>query len=429
MTSAFVRYLQDRLLIRGAMPMSSFMSECLTNPRFGYYATKRGDAILGARGDFVTSPEISPMFGEVITVYLVDKWRRLGQPASLRLLELGPGRATLMADILTRSRRSFPDFFNAIGSLSLVEVSPSLRQTQLDRLASLLPQHASLAHLDSVNDFADDSASGASGGAPPLNDLLILSHEFYDCLPANVYEQLDGVWKEKYLAWDADGDRFVFVHRKLDENVRRLFLDHRLIAPGDDVVNRKTTDTGLLGSRATSVASNKYLEVSMEALRTFEHSVTLMQRRGGAQLLIDYGNLSVNYPSLRFILGHEIVTSVDSDYIKANVGNVDLSVDVHFGPLMAIAHKMGLTETFLSSQAAFLFRNGLQPLLFRRLAACTDESTAARVVADFKRLTDDDQMGRVYKVLECTHDARTAPSAPSAPSAAKPPTIPKHRKR
>lgn len=309
------------------MPMSQFMTECLLNPRFGYYATKSGERILGARGDFVTSPEISPMFGQVLTVNLVDKWRRLGQPRAVRLLELGPGKATLMADVLAQSRRSFPDFHNAIASLSLVEVSPSLRQLQRDKLAALLPRHATLAHFDSIDDFdnREDVADAPAASPAVVNDLMIVSHEFYDCLPTNVYELIDGAWKEKFLAWDADGDRFVFVHRKLDENVRRYFMDFRLIAPGDDVVGRRTIDAALLATRAANPAANKYLELSFEALRIFERSAQLLLRRGGAQVLIDYGNLSVNYPSLRFILGHEIATSVDSDYLKANVGNVDLS--------------------------------------------------------------------------------------------------------
>lgn len=412
------------------------MTECLLNPRFGYYATKPADAILGARGDFVTSPEISPIFGEIIAVNLVDKWRRFGSPAPLRLLELGPGKATLLADMLRRTRTSFPDFHSAIGSVSLLEVSPSLRQIQRDTLAPLLPAKAHLAHLDTIDQFdegvndSDDTMTTASSPPPPLNDLIVLSHEFYDCLPTNVYERQDGVWKEKHLSYDVESDQFGFFYRKIDESVRRYFLDHRLIAPSDDIVGAHSVDAGLrLKSLAPAPpnASPDYLELSFEALRIFERTAQLMLRRGGIQLLIDYGNVSVNYPSLRFILGHEMATAVDSDYIKKNVGNVDLSVDVHFGPLMAVAHKMGITDSYISSQSAFLFRNGIQPLFFRRLAACTDAALAERLIADFRRLTDDDAMGRVYKFYECSYDARQASSAPS--KSVRPAVLPAHRKR
>jgi NADH dehydrogenase [ubiquinone] 1 alpha subcomplex assembly factor 7 len=426
-TPQFVRYLQDRIGVRGALSMSQFMSECLLNPKFGYYATKHADAILGPRGDFVTSPEISPMFAQVIAVNLVHKWHRLGRPAPFSLLELGPGKATLLGDLLLQTKRSFPEFHNAIGSLSLLEVSPSLRQIQRDKLTPLLPPTARFDHLDAIEQF-DSASSDRNDKNAVLNDLIILSHEFYDCLPSNVYLRQNGAWMEKFLSYDVETDQFVFLYRKLDENVRRYFLDHRLIKPDATVVGAHSLDASLLKSHLQPPpdASWDYLELSFEALRIFEHTAQLLLRRGGTQLLIDYGNVSVNYPSLRFILGHEMATSVDSDYIKQNVGNVDLSVDVHFGPLMAIAHKMGITDSYLSSQSAFLFRNGIQALLMRRLTACNDAALAERLIADFRRLTDDEAMGRVYKVYECSHDLRNVSDA-SKPT--RPPVLPAHRKR
>lgn len=416
--------------------MSQFMSECLLNPKFGYYATKHAHRILGARGDFVTSPEISPIFAQVLSVNLVDKWRRLGRPSPFALLELGPGKATLLADLLSQAKRSFPDFHSAIGSLSLLEVSPSLRQIQRDTLTPLLPPTARFDHLDAIEQFdsnasshtATNTATTTTTTPPVLNDLIVLSHEFFDCLPTNVYQRQNGTWMEKFLSFDVETDQFAFLYRKLDDNVRRYFLDHRLIRPDAAVFGAHSLDASLLKSQLAPPpdASSDYLELSFEALRIFEYTTQLLLRRGGTQLHIDYGNVSVNYPSLRFILGHEMATTVDSDYIKKNVGNVDLSVDVHFGPLMAIAHKMGITDSYLSSQSAFLFRNGIQALLMRRLAACTDAALAERLIADFRRLTDDEAMGRVYKVYECSHDLRNVTDATKS---SRPPVLPPHRKR
>src|SRR5580700_11706781 len=123
-----------RRLIRiaGPMPLAEYMRLCLTHPQYGYYINRDP---LGAGGDFITSPEISQMFGELIGLWMAAVWQQMGAPENVRIVELGPGRGTLMVDAL-RAAKSARSFYTAI-VLHLVEVSPKLQAEQQQKLATL----------------------------------------------------------------------------------------------------------------------------------------------------------------------------------------------------------------------------------------------------------------------------------------------------
>jgi SAM-dependent MidA family methyltransferase len=118
--------------IAGPMPIAQYMRLCLTHPQYGYYVNRDP---LGAGGDFVTAPEISQMFGEIIGLWLASVWQQLGAPENIRLIELGPGRGTMLIDAL-RAAKSVPGFQAAV-VLHLVEISPALQKVQEQRLKSL----------------------------------------------------------------------------------------------------------------------------------------------------------------------------------------------------------------------------------------------------------------------------------------------------
>ncbi|HEY0235037.1 MAG TPA: SAM-dependent methyltransferase, partial [Afipia sp.] len=123
-------YIRDLIARSGPMPVSRYMSLCLTHPEYGYYVTRDP---LGRQGDFITAPEVSQMFGELIGLWAAAVWHAMDSPAKVQLIELGPGRGTMMADAL-RALRILPAFRDAI-DVHLVEVSPSLRAVQRDTLA------------------------------------------------------------------------------------------------------------------------------------------------------------------------------------------------------------------------------------------------------------------------------------------------------
>src|SRR5262245_43055451 len=141
------------------------MAEALGHPRFGYY---RKAAALGAAGDFTTAPEISQMFGELLGAWLAERWLAMGRPHQVRLVELGPGRGTLLADAL-RATRGVPGFHAAL-DLHLVEINEQLRLLQEAALSAFAPTWHAL--LDSV----------------PEGPTLLVANEFFDALPVRQFE-------------------------------------------------------------------------------------------------------------------------------------------------------------------------------------------------------------------------------------------------
>src|SRR6185295_1824374 len=169
----------------GPIAVAPYMELCLTHPERGYYTT--GDP-LGAQGDFITAPEISQMFGELIGLWAAAVWRQMGSPKSLRLVELGPGRGTMMADAL-RAAKVVPAFHAAI-AVHLVEVSPALQQMQQQTLESIgvpLSWHDTL-------------------GEVPEGPAIILANEFFDALPVHQAVRQDDGWHERVVSVDKNGD-------------------------------------------------------------------------------------------------------------------------------------------------------------------------------------------------------------------------------
>ena len=172
--------LKDVLIARiraaGPMTLADYMAECLTHPRHGYYVTRDP---FGAAGDFTTAPEISQMFGELLGLCLAQAWTDRGSPSSIQLVELGPGRGTLMADIL-RATRGVPGFHGAL-SLHMVEASPVLRDKQRETV------DRPILHHDSLGDVPDD--------AP----LYLVANEFFDALPIRQFRRDGPAWRERVV--------------------------------------------------------------------------------------------------------------------------------------------------------------------------------------------------------------------------------------
>ncbi|HZB92520.1 MAG TPA: SAM-dependent methyltransferase, partial [Stellaceae bacterium] len=181
--NALAERLARRIAAEGPLGIAEFMQAALLDPEFGYYATRDP---LGARGDFITAPEVSQVFGELIGLWCADAWEKMGRPSGVILTELGPGRGTLMADAL-RALKAAPQFGRAL-TLHLVECSPVLRRRQAERLAGAGPTwHDSLASL-------------------PEGPLILIANEFLDALPIRQLVRGERFWHERRVALGADGD-------------------------------------------------------------------------------------------------------------------------------------------------------------------------------------------------------------------------------
>ena len=327
----------------GPMSVATYMALCLTYPHQGYYSD--GDP-LGAGGDFITAPEISQMFGELIGFFVVNLWQQLGEPKSFTLLELGPGRGTLMNDAL-RVAAHAEGFLDAM-HLQLFEANTALRAQQQDRLGKYHPYWA-----DEVDAVSEDP-------------LFVVANEFFDALPIRQFAKTEDGWHERLIG--------------LRESQRAFGLSPTPIP--NESMPAAVRDAGPHEVYEAGLAAR---DVAMRIGRK-------IAAQGGALLAIDYG-----YPATRTGETLQAVRRHTYTDLLESPGEADISAHVDFGALRAAAHEVGLEVAPLADQGAFLRRLGIDEraeVLARANPALADAVEAAR-----DRLTAPEQMGELFKVF------------------------------
>jgi NADH dehydrogenase [ubiquinone] 1 alpha subcomplex assembly factor 7 len=363
-SSSLAARIARRIRREGPLSIAAYMALALHDPDSGYYATRDP---FGAAGDFVTAPEISQIFGELIGACLIDFWQRSGRPDPVILAELGPGRGTLMEDLL-RAARAVPEFRRAL-RLHLVENSAVLRQAQRRRLAAAAPDIAPC--------FAE------SIDALPDGALLLLANEFLDALPIRQFVRGRDFWAERLVALadaaDPKSERLVFVEGPESPALALL------IPPG-----LRDAPPGTVAEICPAAAA---LAASLG--ERFAH-------RPGMALFVDYGYLpSRPGPTLAALRRHQAASILDSP------GEADLSAHVDFTAFAGAATASGAASHGPVSQRDFLLALGAEA----RLASLSRRATPAQrsaLESGFARLIDPAQMGTLFKVL-----ALTSPGLPS----------------
>jgi NADH dehydrogenase [ubiquinone] 1 alpha subcomplex assembly factor 7 len=275
--------------VAGPMPIAEYMRLCLTHPRYGYYVNRDP---LGAGGDFVTSPEISQMFGELIGLWMVAVWQQMGAPENIRIVELGPGRGTLMHDAM-RAAKIVEGFSNAL-VVHLVEISPALQQVQQRLLEGL---HVPVLWHSAIEDV-------------PPGPTIIVANEFVDALPVHqAVRQADG-WHERVIDIAPD-DHYAIVAASEPLPHFEAALPREL---------RKAPEGAIFEWRSDSLA----LELGRRT------------RDQGAALIIDYGHAQFGLgDTLQAVAGHSF-----TDPLRAP-GNADLTAHVDFEAFCQCAESMG----------------------------------------------------------------------------------------
>jgi SAM-dependent MidA family methyltransferase len=333
--------LRDRLKAEiaaaGPIDVAAFMTRCLHDPEGGYYATRPA---LGERGDFITAPLISQMFGELVGLWMVEAWRGLGAPSRFVLAEAGPGDGTLMADIL-RAAQVLPGFGDA-AELWLIEASAPLRARQTERLAGAAPRWA-----------------GSIAELPADAPLLLIANELLDCLPARQFQRTPRGWAERVVGLDERGE--------LAFGLRPAAL---MNAPRD-------TPAGAVVER--SAAQEAFAAELAERLVA----------QGGAALLIDYGRSEPGPgDTLQALKGHVKVCPL------AAPGEADLTVHADFPAILAAVRAAGASAGLLT-QGELLCRLGIEA---RAAALQRARPDRAEVIArQLARLIAPDQMGELFK--------------------------------
>ena len=325
----------------GPLSQAEYMAICLHDPADGYYATRPG---LGAEGDFITAPEVSQMFGELIGLWAMEVWRALGKPPRVALVELGPGSGALTSDLM-RAARLDPDFLSAV-ELWLVEASPILQARQFACLSPHAPRFASW-----IDDLPED--------AP----LIVVGTEFLDCFGARAFVRRQGQWLERRIGLDETG-----------------CLVFGLAPPPSGFVGPVEAPEGAVFE--TSPAQTAVAAMIAQRLVA----------QGGASLLIDYGRGTPEFgDTFQALKSHQRVDPL------AAPGQADLTVHVDFPGVAGAMRAAGAQVAPIVSQGLWLEGLGLHQRA--EALACARPDLAGALSRQVARLTAPDQMGVLFKVL------------------------------
>ncbi len=340
----------------GPISIERYMALCLGHPKFGYYMTRDP---LGAAADFITAPEISQIFGELIGLWVAQVWLDMGQPEELLLVECGPGRGTLMRDAL-RAAGTVPGFMKAL-RVELVETSPVLKAEQLRRLSGCgvpVRWHSGLQSIPA---------------GPPR---IIVGNEFLDALPIRQYVRQSGGWHERMIGASAE------------------MLIHGL-AP--------TAEGGL----AQNAPEGAVLEIAPMAQRFIKDLAKGLKDDGGAALFIDYGHIRTGLgDTLQAVARHAFVDPLDAP------GEADVTAHVDFAALTHTAQAAGLCVHGPMEQGPFLRNLGLDVRAQMLMQKAANEDQRLTIMGEERRLADMSKtgMGKLFKAI-----AFTGPGQPTPP--------------
>ncbi|SDK21804.1 class I SAM-dependent methyltransferase [Aliiruegeria lutimaris] len=341
--NALADILRRRIAHTGPMTLAEYMAECLLHPEHGYYTT---ETVFGAKGDFVTAPEISQMFGELLGLALAQAWMDQGAPSQAVLAEAGPGRGTLMSDML-RAMRPVPGLLDAF-EIQLIEASPKLRARQREALSGYRPNW-----LNTVRDL-------------PEAPLFFVANEFLDALPIRQFVRQGQDWSERLVREDGGG-----LAVALTEPAPFAELDHRLADTRDgDVVEYCPSLPSVVGEISGRIA-----------------------RHGGLALFVDYGDWKSRGDTFQAVQNHQPVDPFTAP------GTADLTAHVDFEAIARVATAEGAHATPMIAQGLFLEQLGITQRAQALARAMPNPKAMEEHIAAHRRLTHPQEMGSLFKAI------------------------------
>tara|TARA_R110002126_G_scaffold4971_2_gene25954 strand:- start:2948 stop:4045 length:1098 start_codon:yes stop_codon:yes gene_type:complete len=341
--------IRTRIAENGPITVAEFMETALGHPEHGYYMK---DDPFGATGDFITAPEISQVFGELIGLWSAVTWQQIGGPGKITLVECGPGRGTLMRDLL-RAAQSVPAFAATI-EIHLVETSAAMRDRQRATLAGYAPHWHDT--LDTV----------------PPGPTILIANEFLDALPVRQLVMTGRGWAERRVALDDGG---------------LVFSPGEIAADADRLVPAAGKDAPPGAIFETCPTAGKFAD---SLCRRFSSAP-------GAALLIDYGHAESNLGDTLQAVRRHAYANVLSD-----PGESDITAHVDFDALARTLRAGGAQTMGPIAQAAFLNGLGIAERTDTLARAAAPEA-AARLRSGTERLTAPGQMGDLFKVMVASH--------------------------
>ncbi|XP_038074573.1 protein arginine methyltransferase NDUFAF7, mitochondrial-like isoform X2 [Patiria miniata] len=404
-----VQHLRRCIQTTGPLTVAEYMREVLTNPVTGYYMSQD---VFGTKGDFITSPEISQMFGELIALWVIHEWTQWGQKSPLQIVELGPGRGTLADDML----RVFKQFQHVTGdslSLHLVEVSPKMSQLQEDKLTGRQGSRTDTEEPEVNHDSPADRCSLDSGaayktsisktGVPvswyrslkevPKGMSCFIAHEFFDALPIHKFQKTEKGWREVLVDVDSD-----------DNGPHHLRF---VLSPAPTPAS-----TVYLQSLTQGNDRRDHVEVCPEGGAIVQEMAHRVSEHGGMSLIVDYGHDGTKTDTLRGFKKHRLHD------VLCEPGTADLTADVDFSYFRQIVQGKASTYGPIT-QESFLKAMGIETRLKMLLKSATAEQSKG-LLTGYRMLTDPAQMGERFKCFAMMPPNRGTQSGQARPPAAFP---------
>ncbi|WP_377296340.1 class I SAM-dependent methyltransferase [Rhizobium sp. SGZ-381] len=350
MTTPLADKIKNLIRANGPISVTDYFALCLADPDHGYYRTREP---FGRHGDFVTAPEISQLFGEMLGIFMVHAWQQHGAPSPVNLVEIGPGRGTMMLDMLRVIAKLAPALHEAL-SVHLVETSDRLRGVQrvtLEAYSAKITWHAAFEDV-------------------PAGFTLIAANELFDAIPIRQFVKTPTGFRERMVGLDADDE----------------------LSFGIGVAS---LDPALLPASHGSERNGVIFEVSPARQAVMSTLCERLKKEGGTALIIDYGHMVTNFgDTLQAVLRH------DYDPPLAHPGDADLTSHVDFEDLARVARVAGIRINGCLHQGDFLYGLGLSERA-SALARNKSEAEQRAIALAVDRLANagEGRMGELFKVM------------------------------
>jgi SAM-dependent MidA family methyltransferase len=351
--SPLLAHIKRRINVSGPITIADFMTEALAHPEHGYY---RKQDPFGRAGDFITAPEVSQMFGELIGLWAAVTWQQMGSPPKVDLIELGPGRGTLMSDAL-RAIRNVPGIGDAL-TVRFVETSPVLRTHQQTAIMAYgIPA--------TWHETFDDIPTRANVPA------IVIGNEFFDALPIRQFERGEKGWAERLVGIDANTGALGFVRG----------------------AETPITDALIPVTMRGAAKKGDIFESCAPAIAIADQIARRLNETGGGALFIDYGHPGSAFgDTFQALKGHEYHP------VLSNPGDADLTAHVDFAAIARAMNEAGARTGAVLTQGTFLRMLGIEQRA-ELLKTSADDAQQTAIDQALSRLIDADQMGTLFKVL------------------------------
>ncbi|WP_068315257.1 class I SAM-dependent methyltransferase [Polycladidibacter hongkongensis] len=355
--SPLLQKIKSQISLHGPMSIARYMELCLSDPDHGYYTTRDP---FGAQGDFITAPEVSQLFGELCGAWLLQRWLEDGCPKNCVIAEIGPGRGTLMRDML-RVFALRPQFMQA-STLHLVETSPSLRKIQAKKLRPF-----SIKWHDSIHTLPD-------------GPLYLIANELFDALPIQQFQWANNKWYERAIGLDDDGNlAFGLAAATLSPDQTGLPIG--TIPHAGDILELSAASTALIRTLAERIKSD-----------------------GGSALLIDYGYTTTTCgDTFQALKAHQAISPLEQP------GDADLTAHVNFESLANTAKAQGIHTFGPITQAELLLGLGLLERA-GQLGTGKSANEQESIRKAVERLAADNEMGTLFKALAISQNPKCPPA-------------------